>query len=141
MWRFVDKGNRNVCLIPEVTGLLQQRYRETGQREDVFYVQRCYRYERPQKGRYREFTQIGVELLGSCDLDRAFDIMCKCFDCVGIAPVYDRSAKRGLSYYTGDGFEARIESLGAQKQVAGGGAYAEGVGFAIGVDRLLLAMQ
>ena len=140
MWRFADKGGRDVCLIPEVTGLLQQRYRETRKREDVFYVQRCYRYERPQKGRYREFTQVGVELLGSQDMDRAFEIMRDCFDAIGVNPAYDRSAKRGLTYYTKDGFEARIESLGAQKQVAGGGAYAEGVGFAIGVDRLLLAM-
>ena len=141
MWRFEDKGGRKVCLVPEVTGLLQQRYRETGRSEGVFYVQRCYRYERPQRGRYREFTQVGVELLGSQDTDRAFEIMRSCFDWIGVEPDYNRSARRGLSYYTGDGFEASIEALGAQKQVAGGGAYPEGVGFAIGVDRLLLAMH
>jgi hypothetical protein len=38
-----------------------------------------------------------------------------------------------------NGFEISIPKLGAQKQVCGGGAYAEGIGFAIGIDRLVLA--
>jgi hypothetical protein len=46
-----------------------------------------------------------------------------------------------LTYYVEDGFEAEVTSLGAQKQVAGGGRYAEGIGWAIGVDRLMLALQ
>jgi len=41
---------------------------------------------------------------------------------------------RGLSYYTGDGFEIAVETLGAQKQVVGGGTYKQGIGF----DRLML---
>lgn len=49
--------------------------------------------------------------------------------------------KRGLTYYVDDGFEAECEKLGAQKQIAGGGRYAEGIGWAIGVDRLLLATK
>ena len=53
----------------------------------------------------------------------------------------DGRVERGLSYYTEDGFEARRELLGAQQQVAGGGRYAEGIGWAIGLDRLLLAQR
>ena len=49
------------------------------------------------------------------------------------------SVKRGLSYYTEDGFEVEVENLGAQKQIAGGGRYQQGIGWAIGVDRLILA--
>ena len=46
---------------------------------------------------------------------------------------------RGLDYYEkGKGFEIEIPSLGAQKQACGGGKYANGIGFAIGIDRLLL---
>ena len=48
------------------------------------------------------------------------------------------SVKRGLSYYVEDGFEISVDKLGAQKQVCGGGAYREGIGFAIGFDRLIL---
>lgn len=54
---------------------------------------------------------------------------------------FSDTVKRGLSYYVEDGFEASVDYLGAQKQVAGGGRYAEGIGWAIGVDRLMLAQQ
>jgi histidyl-tRNA synthetase len=55
--------------------------------------------------------------------------------------VYDfkDSIKRGIGYYVEDGFEVECPVLGAKKQVAGGGRYAEGIGWAIGVDRVLLA--
>lgn len=144
MWRFQDKGERNVCLIPEVTGLLQETWREDWSKRmktrNVFYVQRCYRYERPQKGRYREFTQFGIEMLGSTEADRAKQLLKLCLDRLEVDYVFSGSVKRGLSYYVEDGFEAAVESLGAQKQVAGGGVYCEGVGWAVGVDRLMLAM-
>jgi histidyl-tRNA synthetase len=55
------------------------------------------------------------------------------------AAAINDGVRRGIGYYTGDGFEAECASLGAQRQVAGGGRYAEGVGWAVGVDRLLLA--
>jgi histidyl-tRNA synthetase len=45
---------------------------------------------------------------------------------------------RGLDYYkNGKGFEIVCEKLGSSKQVCGGGEYDGGVGFAIGVDRLM----
>lgn len=47
--------------------------------------------------------------------------------------------KRGFSYYTDTGFEIAMPSLGVQKQVVGAGPYKQGIGFAIGLDRLLLA--
>ena len=56
-----------------------------------------------------------------------------CLEWVGLA-------RRGLGYYLGcSGFEAACPLLGAQRQLAGGGAYAEGAGFAIGLERALLA--
>jgi histidyl-tRNA synthetase len=74
MWSFDDKGGRPVCLIPEVTGLIQELWREKWRRTNkvkrIFYVSRCYRYERPQAGRYREFTQFGIELLGKMKMDQ-----------------------------------------------------------------------
>lgn len=94
-------------------------------------------------GRYREFTQLGVEILGGKspdDRDEAVETMLSCLKAIGLEDcVYVPSVKRGLDYYVEDGFEVEAPWLGAQKQVAGGGRYAEGVGFAFGVDRLLLA--
>ena len=142
MWRFEDKGKREVCLVPEITGLLQETWRESWSKQyrtrNVFYVAKCYRYEKPQRGRYREFTQFGIEMLGSTDTDKAINLLIECLDALGISYTLDVSAKRGLSYYNADGFEAKVETLGAQKQIAGGGKYNEGVGWALGVDRLIL---
>ncbi len=67
MWAFNDKAGRACCLIPEATALFQERSEIllNGRSEALFfYVARCYRYERPQAGRYREFTQLGLEILG-----------------------------------------------------------------------------
>jgi histidyl-tRNA synthetase len=155
MWTFQDQGGRDCCLIPEVTGLIQETWREEWRGQaaqaqrcapakatrNVFYVQRCYRYERPQAGRYREFTQLGIEMLGSTDTARAQELLRLCLDRIGLAYRFEGAVRRGLTYYVEDGFQACIDSLGAQKQVAGGGAYAEGVGWAIGVDRLVLAQM
>lgn len=144
MYTFKDKGDRDICLVPEGTALIQQMFNENWNKcmkkpIRIFYVQRCYRYERPQAGRYREFTQIGVERLGGDDgRDEVVSLLKKC---LGLFPVkynFNDSVKRGLSYYVEDGFEVEVESLGAQKQIAGGGRYKEGIGWAIGLDRLML---
>jgi histidyl-tRNA synthetase len=147
MWVFKDKGDRDCCLIPEVTGVVQELYR--GQWEQslpkpirLFYVARCYRYERPQAGRYREFTQVGVEILGpDTSKDEAVAALRKSLDEFGLDYRFVPAVKRGLTYYVEDGFEVECDSLGSQKQVAGGGRYPEGIGWAIGLDRLLLALE
>jgi histidyl-tRNA synthetase len=146
MWTFQDKGERNVCLIPEVTGIIQELYNTEWKARPkpirLFYVSRCYRYDRPQKGRYREFTQIGVECLGGKD-DRqeVIDLLTGCLAQFKLNYRLVPAVKRGLAYYLEDGFEVECDQLGAQKQVAGGGRYKEGIGWAIGLDRLILAME
>lgn len=145
MWAFSDKGGRDVCLIPEVTGVIQEMWRDswskTNSNRRIFYASRCYRYERPQAGRYREFTQFGLELLGNEPNGReeVIDILLQCLSKFNIEYQLNELVKRGLSYYTEEGFEVECPVLGAQKQIAGGGRYAEGIGWAIGVDRLILA--
>lgn len=149
MYSFSDKRGRPICLVPEVTGIVQEAWRSdwakrTRGARRVFYVARCYRYERPQRGRYREFTQIGVELLnGVAPADRVEveSLLCRALDSLGVPYELDREVRRGLGYYVEDGFEARSEKLGSQRQIAGGGRYAEGIGWAIGLDRLLLALE
>jgi histidyl-tRNA synthetase len=147
MYAFADKKGRPICLVPEITGPLQELWRKRWARQGsktkrLFYIARCYRYEQPQLGRYREFTQVGVELLGGeAPADRAevLALLQRLLELAAIPYALDENVKRGLGYYTEDGFEARCELLGAQKQIAGGGRYAEGVGWAIGLDRVLLA--
>lgn len=149
MYQFPDRGGRELCLRPEGTAtcqLLARTIWKTERDKQVFYITRCWRYEKPQAGRYREFTQFGMEILNPTQdystrlLNIATEMIngaSKMVLCVAADLVTNTAAKRGLGYYVKDGFEIEIPTLGAQKQVVGGGAYAEGIGFAIGLDRLL----
>jgi histidyl-tRNA synthetase len=144
MYVFKDVKGRELCLRPEGTATCQLLARGPLSRSrdvQLWYETRCWRYESPQAGRYREFTQFGIEVLNPRrdwreDLLALASRMVERFDpeCVVSAQV-----TRGLAYYTEDGFEVLSPRLGAQKQVLGGGRYAEGIGFAVGVDRLALA--
>jgi histidyl-tRNA synthetase len=144
MYTFTDKGGRDLCLRPEGTATCQLLAREDFKRnKDVklWYETRCYRYERPQAGRYREFTQFGIEILNprrdyQAELVELATTMVRLFD---PEAEVDEGVSRGLAYYSAEGFEIRCPRLGAQRQVCGGGSYAEGIGFAIGLDRLVLA--
>lgn len=68
IYSFEDKGGRKLSLRPELTAPVIRFYVEKMQMEPkplkVYYIGNCYRYDRPQKGRYREFTQAGCELIG-----------------------------------------------------------------------------
>lgn len=70
MYTFNDKGGRSITLRPEGTASTARSYIENGlfntpQPSKLFYIIRCYRYEKNQAGRYREFNQFGAEVLGS----------------------------------------------------------------------------
>ncbi len=73
IYNFTDKGGRELALRPELTAPVIRFYVEKLQMEPkplkLFYFGNCYRYDRPQKGRYREFMQAGCELIGtdSCE--------------------------------------------------------------------------
>jgi histidyl-tRNA synthetase len=68
IYSFQDKGGRDLALRPELTAPVMRMYVEKLQMEPkplkLFYFGNCYRYDRPQKGRYREFMQAGSELIG-----------------------------------------------------------------------------
>ena len=70
MYTFDDKGGRSITLRPEVTAGAVRSYLENGLCNEalpqkVCYLTSCYRYEKPQAGRLREFHQFGVECFGS----------------------------------------------------------------------------
>ncbi len=68
MYVFKDKAGREVCLRPELTASVVRMYIKSLLAEvkpiKLFYIGNAFRYEEPQLGRYREFTQVGVELIG-----------------------------------------------------------------------------
>jgi len=69
MYQFIDKGENDVCLRPEgtagvVRAFIQNKLDRAGGIQRFFYHGPMFRYERPQKGRLREFHQFGVESFG-----------------------------------------------------------------------------
>ena len=70
MYTFQDKGNRSITLRPEGTAGVVRAAIQNGLLGDALpvmasYVVSCFRYEKPQAGRLREFHQFGVEMLGA----------------------------------------------------------------------------
>jgi histidyl-tRNA synthetase len=69
MYVFEDKGGRKMALRPEITAPVLRMYvneaRVWPKPLRWCYFADCFRYERPQKGRYRQFWQFGVELIGA----------------------------------------------------------------------------
>lgn len=144
MYVFQDKKERILCLRPEGTATIQliaNHFWRSKKEVRVWYFERCYRYERPQKGRYREFFQFGVEVINPQApniKEILIDIASEMIEQQTNDFQVNYMVKRGLDYYIEEGFEISCEQLGAQKQICGGGKYKEGIGFAIGFDRLML---
>lgn len=70
MYTFMDKGDRSITLRPEGTASVCRAYLENkmygdGNIRKLYYMGPMFRYERPQKGRYKQFNQFGVEFLGT----------------------------------------------------------------------------
>jgi histidyl-tRNA synthetase len=69
MYAFKDKGGRDITLRPELTApvirFFVNELTDLPRPLKVFYIGPCFRYERPQSGRFREFYQFGAELIGA----------------------------------------------------------------------------
>ena len=84
--------------------------------------------------------------------EKNFKLLCAALDAMKIEYVIDSNIVRGLDYYTGAVFEFIAEGIGAQSTVCGGGRYdglvsslggpeLSGIGFGMGITRLILAMR
>lgn len=102
---FKDRSQRDLTLRPEGTAGIIRSYVEnklyaSQELEKVYYIGPNFRYERPQRGRYRQFYQFGVEAIGSED---------PALDAEMIMLAYDFFQSLGLK-----GVKVRINSLGNQ---------------------------
>lgn len=86
MYTFTDKGDRSITLKPEGTAGVVRSFVENGMQNlplpvKLYYLTQCFRYERPQAGRLREFHQFGIEFLGSDtpDMDAEVITLAKTF--------------------------------------------------------------
>ncbi len=92
MYTFDDKGGRSITLRPELTAGVIRSAIEKGLvngalPQKVCYIGGCYRYEKPQAGRLREFHQFGVECMGAAAPNADVEVIAlakKVLDSVGI---------------------------------------------------------
>jgi len=105
MYQFEDKGGNDVCLRPEgtagvVRAFIQNKLDRAGGTHRFFYHGPMFRYERPQKGRLREFHQFGVESFG---VESVYE------DAVMIMMVADILSALGI------GYRLQLNSLGCKE--------------------------
>lgn len=103
MYSFQDYGKRNITLKPEGTSAVVRSFVENKLFADVtpakyFYNIPCFRYEKPQSGRLRQFHQFGVELFGSADMMADAEVIALAKDFLDILGIRD--------------LELRINSIG-----------------------------
>ncbi len=92
MYQFIDKGGNDVSLRPEgtagvVRAFIQKRLDRQQGKFRFFYSGAMFRYERPQKGRFRQFFQFGVESFGEAGVEEDFNIIlmiADIFDALGV---------------------------------------------------------
>lgn len=96
MYTFNDKGERSLTLKPEGTASAARAMLEHGLFNEgvpikLCYLTPCYRYEKPQSGRYREFHQFGIEMFGAESPAADAEIICMA------TTLFDRLGITGLS--------------------------------------------
>jgi len=86
MYVFKDKGDREMALRPEITASVIRFFvneLSTAPRPlKLYYVGNCFRYENPQSGRYREFFQLGAELVGSKNPETDAEVIALAINCI-----------------------------------------------------------
>ncbi len=79
IYHFKDKGNRDLALRPELTAPVARLYLNELQKSakpiKMYYFGSCFRYERPQAGRFRQFWQFGCELIGGKSPEAEAEVM------------------------------------------------------------------
>ena len=103
MYTFKDYGDRSITLKPEGTASVVRAFLESKQYAETqptkyFYITPCYRYEKPQAGRLREFHQFGIEVFGAKSMLADIEVI--------------SLADNLLKSFGIDGLELRINSVG-----------------------------
>ncbi len=118
MYVFEDKGGRSMSLRPELTAAVMRLYADRLTHSPkpirVFYQGPCFRYERPQKGRYREFFQFGAELIGCPHPEGDAEIIALAVRAIQAAGVQDPVVRVG---HVG-ALHALMEAIGVEATVA-----------------------
>ena len=103
LYAFKDKGGRDLALRPEFTASIVRFYlselRNLPKPIKVYSVGNVFRYEEPQKGRYREFTQFNAEIIGAPALQGDAEVVALAIEClrsVGVRDIHLRIGHIGM---------------------------------------------
>ncbi len=99
MYVFRDKGDREMALRPEITASVIRYYvnelSTLPKPLKLYYVGNCFRYENPQSGRYREFFQLGAELIGTKNPETDAEVIALAVSCVRAAGLENFAVRVG----------------------------------------------
>lgn len=139
--------DETTALMPEVTNYIKSVGAMALGTNKIYYVAKCFRDESTTDSeRLREFTQIGVEFLGPNALDCRKLVRS---DAIKLFRQFlpnenwklEDGVQRGLNLYDASGKTFEISSTTNRKQLLGGGPYEGGAGWALGLERLMIAME
>ncbi|MFY9605841.1 MAG: histidine--tRNA ligase [Thermoplasmata archaeon] len=89
MYVFKDKGDREMALRPEITASVIRFFvselSTLPKPLKLYYVGNCFRYENPQSGRFREFFQLGAELIGAKNPETDAEVIALAVNCIRAA--------------------------------------------------------
>lgn len=116
IYHFQDKGGRDLALRPELTAPVARLYINELQKKSkpikMYYFGSCFRYERPQAGRWRQFWQLGCELIGGRSPESEAEIIALSAHCL---------EELGL-----EDFEIHIGNLGILRGILNGAGVSRG---------------
>jgi len=99
MYVFRDKGDREMALRPEITASVIRFFVNELSTQPkplkLYYVGNCFRYENPQSGRYREFFQLGAEMIGSNNPETDAEVIALAVSCMRSAGLEDFAVRIG----------------------------------------------
>ena len=99
MYAFRDKGDREMALRPEITASVIRFFvnelSNTPKPLKLYYVGNCFRYENPQSGRFREFFQLGAELIGSKNPETDAEVIALAVNCIKATGLKDFKVRVG----------------------------------------------
>ena len=99
LYAFKDKGDRDIALRPEMTAPSIRAFVNSMSNDPkpikIFYFGQCFRYERPQSGRYREFFQFGAEIIGSATPQTDAEVIAVALEMIRSLGLKDYKARIG----------------------------------------------
>jgi histidyl-tRNA synthetase len=106
MYTFLDKGDKSLTLRPELTAPVMRAYIENhlGRESPItrlYYMGDLFRQERPQKGRFRQFSQFGAEAIGSAHPEQDVEVIAMAYDLCNL--------------FESEGLDVRLNTIGSQE--------------------------